>query len=225
MLLEVIAGSVPDAREAERGGAGRLELVRELERGGLTPSLDFVREARDAVSIPIRVMIRETDGYGAGGIARVEALARVTSQVAALGVDGVVIGFLKAGRLDMTAMDAVLAVGAALPATFHHAFDALPDPIAVVPELARWPQIDRILTSGGAGNWNAKRAVLERLVAAASPRITILAGGGIDIAALRALSKSSVTEAHVGRAARVPPTVEGVVSARRVAELVEVARR
>jgi copper homeostasis protein len=69
MLLEVIACSVADAIEAERGGAGRLELARELGRGGLTPSPDLVQEVRQAVAIPVRVMLRENDGYEAGGAA------------------------------------------------------------------------------------------------------------------------------------------------------------
>ena len=37
MLLEVIATSLDDALAAEDGGAGRLEIVHDLERGGLTP--------------------------------------------------------------------------------------------------------------------------------------------------------------------------------------------
>ncbi len=36
-LLEVIACSIDDAIAAERGGAGRLEVVSSLEAGGLTP--------------------------------------------------------------------------------------------------------------------------------------------------------------------------------------------
>jgi copper homeostasis protein len=38
-MLEVIACSVADAVAAERGGADRLELVRDLNVGGLTPPL------------------------------------------------------------------------------------------------------------------------------------------------------------------------------------------
>ena len=35
--LEVIACSVADAIEAEKGGADRLEVISHFERGGLTP--------------------------------------------------------------------------------------------------------------------------------------------------------------------------------------------
>jgi hypothetical protein len=57
----------------------------------------------------------------------------------------------------------------------------------------------------------------------AAPSVGLLAGGGVDLAAVRVLARSGAPEAHIGRAARVPPTVDGTVSARKVAELVEAA--
>jgi len=39
-LLEVIALSADDAIAAERGGADRLEIVRAIDTGGLTPDLE-----------------------------------------------------------------------------------------------------------------------------------------------------------------------------------------
>lgn len=225
VLIEVIACSLEDALEAERGGAGRIEVVRELGRGGLTPSVELLQDVRAAVTIPMRVMIREADGYEAGGSDAVDRLAAVAARVAALGIDGVVLGFLHAGHIDITAMDAVLAAASPVRATFHHAFDDLPDPIAALGDLRRWPPIDRVLTAGGPGDWSRKTVRLDRLAAAAAPHVTVLAGGGVDAEALRALSMSSVVEAHVGRAARLPPTVAGAVSSGKVAELVRAGRR
>jgi copper homeostasis protein len=43
-LLEVIACSADDAVAAEQGGAGGLEIVRDLELGGLTPPLSVVHQ-------------------------------------------------------------------------------------------------------------------------------------------------------------------------------------
>ena len=59
-LLEVIVSSLEDALEAERGGtgAGRLEIVRNLELGGLTPSFETVQEICQRVAVPVRVMLR-----------------------------------------------------------------------------------------------------------------------------------------------------------------------
>ena len=62
-LLEVIVSSVEDALEAEQGGAGRLEVVRSLEVGGLTPSLELVRQICQRVKIPLRVMLRCAESH------------------------------------------------------------------------------------------------------------------------------------------------------------------
>jgi len=65
-FLEVIVTSIEDAVEAEAGGADRLELVRALEVGGLTPELDLIRTVLQTVKIPVRVMLRETPSMSAG---------------------------------------------------------------------------------------------------------------------------------------------------------------
>ena len=100
-ILEVIACSVADAIEAERGGAGRLEIVRALDAGGLTPPVSLVREILTAVSIPVRVMLRENAGFESGGEAEIEGLCRVAREFAALGVDGLVLGFVRGRKLDL----------------------------------------------------------------------------------------------------------------------------
>ncbi len=79
-ILQVIACSVADAIEAQRGGAGRLEVVRAMDAGGLTPPVSRVREILAAVSIPVRVMLRENSGFEAGGQAgRVRDLAALVA--------------------------------------------------------------------------------------------------------------------------------------------------
>src|SRR6188474_594629 len=60
MRLEVIATSLEDAVEAEAGGADRIELVRDLAAGGMTPPLDLVDAVLSRVRIPVRVMVRHT---------------------------------------------------------------------------------------------------------------------------------------------------------------------
>ena len=225
MLLEVIACSVHDAIEAQRGGAGRLELVRELGRGGLTPPLDLVEEVMGRVTIPVRVMIREADGYAAGTAADIDRLARLAERAASLGADGVVVGFLRGDQIDVAAMSEVLAASNTIRATFHRAFDDLPNPIEALRELRRWPVIDRVLSSGGPGTWHDRAARLRLWSTVAAPSIGLLPGGGIDADAVAILADEGLAEAHTGRAAREPRTADGTVSAQRVAELLGAAHR
>ena len=99
-LLEVIVSSVEDALEAERGGAGRLEIVRNLELGGLTPSFETVQEICQRVALPVRVMLRCSESH-IPGPHEVEMLSRQAEALAALGVDGVVLGFLREHHVDV----------------------------------------------------------------------------------------------------------------------------
>lgn len=217
MLLEVIAVSVEDAREAEQGGAGRIELVRDLDRGGLTPPLALIDAVIKAVRIPVRVMLRDSEPFelDEAEAPRLHEAARAAQACAAAGF---VIGFLRAGAPDLAAVRA--AVGAlAVPVTFHRAFDEAADPLEALRLLAGETRVDRVLTSGGTGTWPARLARLRVLRLAAPPRLMILPGGGIDADALRDLARAGFAEGHVGRAARVPAEHGGRVRASRVAAL------
>jgi len=214
-VLEVIACSLEDAVSAERGGAGRLEIVRNLDLGGLTPIVSLIREIQAAVSIPVRVMLRENAGYGVSGEDEIERLICAAREFAGLRVDGFVLGFLCAGNLDLPLAQRILQHAPAVKATFHRAFEELPDPRAAITALKTIPQIDRILTSGSAGH-------LDRLIHLAAPEIQILAGGGLDRQAIQALHKTTaVHEFHVGRAARRNSDIHQPVDAKRVRALVE----
>ncbi len=215
MLLEVIACSVEDAVEAERGGADRLEIAREMDRAGLTPSEPLVREIARAVRIPLRIMVRENDGFTC---ARDEELATMCSAAAAFsqiaGVEGLVLGFIRGGEVDHQALAAVLAAAPRLRATFHRAFDALPDPRLALVALKRHPQVDRVLSGGGSGEWTERCRSLSELASVGAPEITILPGGGIGAAAMAEIARTPLlTEAHVGRAVRAPAVTSGRVSA------------
>jgi copper homeostasis protein len=224
MVLEVIVQSLADAREAEAGGADRLEVVREIERDGLTPSLDLVRALQSEVRLPLRVMVRESDGFGISGPEELRTLQRTFGILADLGVDGAVVGFARDGRLDLQAMRSVLSAAPYLQVTLHRAFDTVADPFAAIDEALTLPQIDHILTSGGDGDWPTRCRRFAQYAAKAGPRITFLPGGGVDDQALVALAASKcASEAHVGRAAREPQVATGKVSRQRVHRLKTIA--
>ena len=220
-LLEVIACSVADAVEAERGGAGRLEVVSELESGGLTPPLGLVSEILARVKKPVRVMLRESESYTVSGAAESARLCAAARDLAKLPVDGLVLGFSLGGEVDLDLTERILSCAPDLNATFHHAFEESEEPARAIASLKGIPQIDRILTAGGRGGWPRKIARLDSYARAARPEITILAGGGLDEGVIRSiLEATSIREFHVGRAVRLPLTARGAVSAGRVAELV-----
>lgn len=221
-VLEVIACSVSDAIEAQRGGAGRLEIIRDFERGGLTPPVKLVQDILDAVTLPVRVMLRESESYEAVGRVEKEKLYAAATGLSGLKVDGVVLGFLRKGQIDVQLTAAVLSCAPNLAGTFHHAFEEAEDQYTAIRVLKRLKQVDRILTSGGIGEWPEKMERLSRFQEEAGPEIEILAGGGLDEHSMRMICEATrIREFHVGRAAREPANRTGVVRSERVNALVE----
>jgi copper homeostasis protein len=214
-LLEVIACSVADATAA--AGADRLELISHFEVGGLTPSLEMVREVIAAVRIPVRVMLRESENFQVDDETERSRLCELAAAFNALPVDGLVCGFLKDGGIDHELLARVLSCAPKLKATFHRAIEELRDPLAAISELKKHPQVDRILTSGGPGDREQKIACLNLCQQAAQPEITILAGGGMTADLIRELrNKTAIREYHVGTFVRVPVAFDGAVSAEKV---------
>jgi copper homeostasis protein len=209
-LLEVIACTVEDAVEAMRGGANRLEIISRFDVGGLTPPIDLVREIKAKISLPLRVMLRESEGYGGLGEAEIEKLSASARELNEIGIDGVVLGFLRDdGEIDFELTKRVLGNAPKLKATFHHAFEDAADKFAAIEKLKKLGQIDRILAHGGQGSWAEKISRLGDYATAAEPGIKILAGGGIDIQVISMIrAGTSITEFHVGRAARMEDAVD-----------------
>lgn len=225
LAIEVIATSLDDALAAEQGGAARIELVASLERGGLTPSLALLESVLPRVSIPVRVMVRDSELHE---IQDPYVRRRLVEQARAMGqhpVDGLVFGALAKGRIDEALLDAV-AGAAGRPVTFHRAFEDLVEPAQGLAILARHPAVDRVLCDGGAGGWPERAQRLAAWSARAGTGLQVLPGGGITEEALVELSRvPDLREVHVGRLAREPATPAGVVSARRVANLVALLRQ
>ena len=220
-LLEVIACSVADAIEAEKGGAGRLEIVRDLKRGGLTPPFELVQEIKQRVDLPLRVMLRENDGFETGDD-EIDRLCVAAERFASLKVDGFVLGFLKDGEVDVERTRRVLACALHVRATFHHAFEAATDKLRAVSVIKQLPPIDRILSSGGTDDPGLRVQRLGEYSEAAAPELMILAGGGIDGDAMVKIGRETrIREFHVGRAARAQFDVEGAVQASLVSGLVQ----
>ena len=221
-LLEVIVCSVAEAIEAERGGAGRLEIIRDLQQGGLTPSIDLVRDIKQAAELPVRVMLRESPTYRTNDPDEVDRLCRAADTFASLDVDGFVLGFLNDGEVDVELTQRVLACAPHTRATFHHAFEDAKDKLRALADIKRLPQVDRILSHGGTNQLTSRVQRLAEYAHAAAPELTILAGGCIDAKAIEGIQRATrIREFHVGRAARLNFQVDGAVQASLVSGLVQ----
>ncbi|MEO7272066.1 MAG: copper homeostasis protein CutC [Vicinamibacterales bacterium] len=226
MLLEVIVQTVDDALAAQDGGADRLEVVRDIEVGGLTPAIAVVEAIQAATRLPLRVMVRENAGFSVGD-GELSTLRAAVAALDACHVDGVVMGFADDGDIALDDLARVLDGTPRLRVTFHRAFDTLHTPLEAVDLLAGLPQIDRILTDGGPGSpveRSRRLAALGERVRTRGTDLRIIAGSGVDDEALAIfVDTACVREAHVGRAARADNRADGPVSALRVRQLRSIA--
>ncbi|MFD5414226.1 copper homeostasis protein CutC [Streptomyces nojiriensis] len=217
-LLEVIALDVEDAVAAQAGGADRLELVTDMAADGLTPPRETFAAIRAAVDIPLRVMLRTTDGFAAGDVS---ALARAARELRAEGAQEFVLGFLDAdGAPDLAAVEAVVAELDGCRWTFHRAIDRAADRDQLRKALADVPGLDTYLTAGSAAGVEAGLPVLVAEAARGGEPgygARILVGGGLTLAHLPVLRAGGIDAFHIGGAAR-PSGWGGPVSAAAVAD-------
>ena len=201
-VLEVIATSVEDAVAAQRAGADRLELVSAMQHDGLTPDITLTQRIRDAVSLPLRVMLRPHAGFAIAPAA-LDALVVTARQLRAAGIDQFVFGFLTPdGSLDLASLQTLAAAIASARWTLHRAFDHTPDQAAAFAACAALPGLDRILTSGSSHGLDAGIETLRERAPWQTPALRWIAGGGLRAAHVLPLRAAGIHEIHTGRAVR-----------------------
>jgi copper homeostasis protein len=198
-VLEIAVDTLDRALAAERGGAHRIELCRELSRGGLTPSVESMRLAREQVRLPIFAMIRPRAGDFAYSEAEFAEMQRDVTVAARMGMNGVVLGMLSdGGRIDIDRTRQLVELARPLPVTFHRAFDVSADLHRSLEDVIRTGTV-RILTSGGAASAHAGVGCLASLVETASTRIVVMPGGGITAMNVAQIAKTTgAREFHAG---------------------------
>ncbi len=200
--LEVIAASVADAVAATAGGADRLEVLRAIEVGGLTPPLETFARIRAATRLPLRVMLRTNGGFGIDA-AELDTLCREATALRAAGADQFVLGFLTPdGALDLAAIGAVLATIAPCRWTLHHAFDHATDRRAAWEVASSLPDLDLVLSGGEQGDLAVGLDALCDRAGWATGRVRWLAGGSLTLAHIPRLRAVGIGQFHAGRAAR-----------------------
>nr|WP_221401327.1 copper homeostasis protein CutC [Paenibacillus phyllosphaerae] len=221
-MLEVIATNIGDVRSAGAYGAHRIELVTGIAEGGLTPSLGLIEQAVEAATIPIQVMVRphsQSFCYSDGDLA---VMRRDIAAIRAAGATGIVLGTLtESGTVDVRALEMLLGAADGLDITFHRAFDEVRDQEAALGALAAYPQIRRILTSGGPQPAPQAIPQLVRLAEAASgTHLRILAGHGLQPETIGAFVQATgVHEVHFGSAVREGASFARPLDAARIGQV------
>jgi len=199
-VVEVAVDSLPAATLAVSAGAGRLELCSGLGEGGSTPSLGLLEAVREAVDVPVFVLVRPRAGSFVLDHGERALIRRDLELASAAGADGFVVGALDAeGRLDLEALASWRAAAPGAPFTVHRAFDEDPEPDQALTALGDLG-FARVLTTGGGDDVASGLTGLQRLAArgAEDPELPrVLPGGGVRAANARAvLEATGGTELH-----------------------------
>lgn len=203
-LFEVCTNGVESCMAAQEGGADRVELCAGIPEGGTTPSYGEIKIARRMLNTTrLHVIIRPRGGdflYTPLEVERMEEDIRMCRQ---LGVDGVVIGCLKAdGSIDIESNQRLKDAAGDMSVTFHRAFDRCTNPMLALEQLCELG-IDRILTSGQQPTAEQGIDLLRTLNKAAAGRIKILAGCGVNENNISKIhEETGVNEFHFS--ARIP---------------------
>lgn len=204
-LLEISVETLEAALAAERGGADRIELCKDLSIGGVTPGTDLLRAVRAKVHILIFSMVRPRAGDFVYSAAEISEMRRSIADARESGMDGLVLGVLtKDHRVDLARTQELVELARPLPVTFHRAFDDAADVRQALEHVIE-SGAKRILTSGGTKSALEGAAVLADLVEAAEERIVIVPGAGISAANIRQIAQQTkAREFHSGLSAVLP---------------------
>ncbi len=210
--LEICVEDMAGVAAAIAGGADRIELCSALMVGGLTPSAalaDAALELAGAARVKVHAMIRPRGGdftYDDDELALAVAEAR---SLIGQGIDGLVFGAVRDGRLDEPALErwveSVRADSATARLTLHRAVDVIDDPVAAV-DIAVRLGFDRILTSGGAIGALDGVETIARMVERADGRCRIMGGAGVRPDNAAAVLATGVHDLH-GSASRAGATL------------------
>ena len=200
-------------KAAIEGGADRIELCRDLELDGLTPSQDTIREAVSLchpAGLLVHVLIRSREGNFVYDDTEVDKMAQEIRMAIDEGVDGVVIGALTPdGDIDVDACRRwidVVRLDNGSPhcnVTFHRAFDVCNNPLEAMEQIAQLG-CNRILTSGQQPSAEKGIPLLKQLVQRAKEisaktghEFNILCGAGVNTNnANTILNATGATEIH-----------------------------
>ena len=180
MIIEVCAESYEYAVKAEKAGADRIELCKDLHLDGLTPDYECAKRTINTLNIPVFILIRPRKGDFIYSDEEFELMKSDIVKFKEMGCKGIVSGVLNDDNsIDIKRTKELIELSKPLEFTFHRAFDVVSDPLNEIENLIRIG-VNRILTSGQKEKAIDGLVLLEQLYSISNNRIIIIPGSGIS---------------------------------------------
>ncbi|MFX1301598.1 MAG: copper homeostasis protein CutC [Promethearchaeota archaeon] len=226
--LEIIVDTWQDALAAEAGGATQLDLKADFPKGGVTQSAGMIEKVCNAVQIPVMVIIRPHARYWRMTNDDIIVMCSDIGLARKLGAEHFLLGCLdESGEIDIDAFKVFLAAAKEGTLHCHLAWELTPNPLQTLDILIELG-VKSVRTTGGGGLLGKAEQNIEaiRIYAAyAQDRIDLFLAGGVNAGNVETLiSKTGLTNVHVGSGVREPETPDGIVledNVRRIRQAVD----
>lgn len=177
--LEVIGFNIESCLIAQSAGAHRIELCDNPGDGGTTPSLGFIKAARQALNIDLYPIIRPRGGDFLYSDEEFDIMKRDIKICKESECDGIVTGILNSdGSVDKERCSLLVQLSYPMSVTFHRAFDRTSDAFKAMEDIIDIG-CERILTSGQRPNALDGAELISELITQSDERIIIMPGSGI----------------------------------------------
>lgn len=175
------------------------ELAAGTADGGGSPDLAAASPVLRASTVPVRVLLRLSDGYSTTG-GEFTRLVGLAEEYLALGAEGVVFGFLDADlRIDADTCRALADALPGVPWTFHRAIDSALDLRRAWQQVVDLPGLTAVQA---AGSTQGLAVGYEELLAHAQsdPRVArlLMPGGGLVAEQVPWFARAGVWQFHLG---------------------------
>lgn len=198
--LEACVESLEECILAEAKGADSLELCADLNEGGLSPSLDLVKQVLTKVNIPIKVMLRPRRGDFTYYPDEFTLMRKQLSQFYELGIRELVTGILsRTMEVDYLRMKIICASYPDVDFTFHKAIDEVDDPFVAIESLKDIPNVKSILSSGAQATALEGIENLKLMKEACANKIELIAAGKITDQNIEEIHKLLNLQRYHGR--------------------------
>ena len=180
MIIEVCTESYEYAMKAEKAGADRIELCKDLYLDGLTPDYETAKKTIDSLNIPVFILIRPREGDFIYSNEEFKLMKNDIVKFKEMGCKGIVSGVLNDDNsIDIERTKELIELSKPLEFTFHRAFDVVINPLKEIENLIKIG-VNRVLTSGQKEKAVDGLALIERLNKISNNRLIIMPGSGIS---------------------------------------------
>ena len=196
MIIEVCAESYEYAVKAEKAGADRIELCKDLHLDGLTPDYESAKRTINTLKIPVFILIRPREGDFTYSDEEFELMKQDIVKFKEMGCKGIVSGVLNSDySIDIKRTKELVELSRPLEFTFHRAFDIVSNPSKEIENLIEIG-VDRVLTSGQKDRAIEGIDLLVSLNVNTNKKIIIMPGGKLKYKMAQRIKQLGFNEIH-----------------------------